>query len=547
MSTTDGDEGVGLGVRGGGGVWTRLGLVLALGGVGVAACGQVGLALRVPEAGTWVVGDAIPLHWRFSNQSTQALGFMWEGCCRLNGRLEVMRVGRATPLDTAPAGQALAHMFAKADRLDPGVAKEYDTRVADWVRLPGTGRYRLTGTYRGVLPSQVPQVPRGLGLWRDAATSAPIELEVLGVADYLAQREARVQRRGVRLTLEGPARWSPLTGARYALVWENLGPGPVTVRWPDDVSFWVVDSGGERLAPMAVISGATTNWLLAAGGTGTIPFDFAADRLEGEKTGDYRVFVDLAEGQAGEPRVPSNVVPLAWRFGTEEVLGLLRDAARGAGTGARNASLKMLRVYLGEIGPELERVRSAGLTGDERKLADRLLVASRVRALSPRPGEVGVALGWNEAGGVSWSAPELRSGLAQVPGGIPGQVGELLAIRRHLGWDLGLVLEPSASTTLEDMVGMAGALMTDPGSWAGPAEVRMATGGTNAPVRWRLRVEAEAPVGGVAEGLRGGGGVHRTTEDLRVYVRRGVVWGRVRGVLAGLGAPGERGELVVVP
>lgn len=534
-------------MRGGGGAWTRMALVLASVGVGVAACGQVGLALRVPEAGTWVVGDPIPLYWRFSNGSTQALGFMWEGCCRLNGRLEVMRVGRATALETAPAGQALAHMFAKADRLEPGVAKEYDTRVADWVRLPGTGRYQLTGTYRGVLPSQVPQVPRGLGLWRDAATSAPIELEVLGVADYLAQREARVQRRGVRLTLDGPARWSPLTGAQYALAWENLGPGPVTVRWPDDVSFWVVDSEGERRAPMAVISGATTHWLLAAGETRTIPFGFAADRLEGEATGDYRVFVDLAEGQAREPRVPSNVLPLAWRFGPEEVLGLLRDAARGSGTGARNASLKMLRVYLGEIGTELERVPGAELTEDERKLADRLLLASRVRALSPKPGEVGVALVWDEAGGVTWSAPELRSGLAQVPGGIPGQVGELLAIRRHLGWDLGLVLEPAAGTSVEGMVGMAGALMADPGSWAGPAEVRMATGGTNAPVRWRMRVEAGAPVGEVAEGLRAGGGVFRTTENLRVYVRRSVVWGRLRGVLAGLGAPGERGELVVVP
>ncbi|MBL9126422.1 MAG: hypothetical protein JNL97_02185, partial [Verrucomicrobiales bacterium] len=130
-------------------VGSALGLGLA------AATAAVSLTLHVPEAETWVLGDAIPLNWRFRNDSKQPLGFMWEGCCRLNGRLEVARVDRGVPEDlgTVPPGQALAHMFAKADRLEPDLAKDYDTRVGDWVALPGTGRYRLRGTYRGVLPT----------------------------------------------------------------------------------------------------------------------------------------------------------------------------------------------------------------------------------------------------------------------------------------------------------------------------------------------------------------------------------------------------------
>src|SRR5690606_1313859 len=124
--------------------------------------------------------------WKFTNRSGTPLGFMWEGCCRLNGKLEVTT--REGSIATTPQGTALAHMFARADRLDPGVPKEYETLVSDWVELPGTGTYALRGTYRGVLPTQVPQVPRGLGLWRDAATSEPVQLAVLSVGDYLAQR-----------------------------------------------------------------------------------------------------------------------------------------------------------------------------------------------------------------------------------------------------------------------------------------------------------------------------------------------------------------------
>lgn len=282
-----------------GGLWgvhgLRMGCLLALlWALPAPVRAAVGLDLRIPEAETYVLGDAIPLYWRFSNGSTQALGFMWEGCCRLNGRLEVRTASGEVPV--APPGQALAHMFAKADRLEPGVPKDYDTRVGDWVRLPGTGTYRLKGTYRGVLPSQYPQVQRGLALWRDAADSPELELRVLAVADYLSQREERVRRRGLRLTLEGPARVSPLAPTRCRVTFENTSGSAQSVSWPDGVALWVVDGRGERVAPAAVVGGPVETLDVPAGGRVERAFVVESDRFEGETFGEHTWFVDLAAG-----------------------------------------------------------------------------------------------------------------------------------------------------------------------------------------------------------------------------------------------------------
>src|SRR5688572_8948786 len=54
----------------------------------LAAEHAVQASLHIPPAETYVIGDTIPLFWRFENKSNVPLAFMWEGCCRLNGRLD---------------------------------------------------------------------------------------------------------------------------------------------------------------------------------------------------------------------------------------------------------------------------------------------------------------------------------------------------------------------------------------------------------------------------------------------------------------------------
>lgn len=527
-------------------VWLFLGWLT--GSLFHEARAAVGLTLRIPEAQTWVLGDAIPLYWRFSNQSTQALGFMWEGCCRLNGQLSVSTMESNGRLEMLPPGQALAHMFAKADRLEPGIAKEYDTKVSDWILLPGTGQYRLQGTYRGVLPTQFPQVQRGLSLWRDAALSPAVELSILSVADYLAQREERERRRGWRMTLTGPNRLSPLTPATFRVRLEPLGASANRLKWPDDLTLWVVDAQGRRRAPMAVITAGAANQDLPPTGGVDVAFVIAPDRFEGEPLDDYSVFVDLAEGGEGRPRVPSNMMPLSWRWGADEVENLVREASRGAGTGGRNASLKMLRVYLGDVGPDLERLDRSRLDPGAAGLADRLLLAARLRPLSPRPGAVGLAVAVRADGGVAWGDPRVAAAFRGKGADFRAQLQDVVAVRRHLGWELTPVLVPTDDAPLAAVLRASDQLNSDATEWAGAPGIQWQVGTNTMPARLIFKAAAEgATLRDADGGLRG--------QDLRaqwlkeppgpVTISGATPWASLQRQLDGLARPGELREILV--
>ena len=151
------------------------------------------VTIAIPPAQTHVIGDATPLVWRFTNGSTQALAFMWEGCCRNNGKVEMRRQGPPPPVtgivpshsgpgsgiyspkcdhckqtrklgeisvESTVAGPSLAHQFARAVRLAPGATQEFSTLLADWVRLEFTGDYKVRAQYLGVHPKQRPTMPR---------------------------------------------------------------------------------------------------------------------------------------------------------------------------------------------------------------------------------------------------------------------------------------------------------------------------------------------------------------------------------------------------
>lgn len=468
-------------------------------GAGDPPVGGVQLSLAIPPAGTYVLGDPIPLLWRFSNQSTQALGFMWEGCCRLNGKLEVSAVDRSFP--TAPPGQALAHMFARADRLEPGVPKEYDTKVSDWVRLPGTGAYEFRGTYRGVLPGQFPQVQRGLALWRDAAQSASIRLNVLGVEDYLAQREDRASRRGLRVTLAGASSLVPLGTNLFQVAFENLTDQPQSFDWPDAASLWVLDDAHERVVPAAVLTGSTVPVRVPARGKATVGFALGSDRFEGEAFADYRLFIDLAEAGPDRPRVPSAPIGLRWRLDHSQVVSLVRDAARGAGTGARNAPLKLLRLHLAEIGSDLEALESGEAVPEARALARRLALAARLRPLQPRPGLAELRLGveGDPSRPVRWISPVVQTAFAKAgsAAGFREQFADIVGVRRHLGWEIEVGLEPAvgADPAVGDFFVVAEALEPQAAELAGPVSVLAPLGGTNGMARLRL-ARGLAPVPG---------------------------------------------------
>lgn len=414
--------------------------------------------LIISPAETYVIGDTVPLFWRFHNTTREPLAFMWEGCCRLNGRLTVTQADR--PLEPIPPGQALAHMFAKAERLEPGQGRDFDTRLGDWVRLTNSGSYRLQGRYTGVLPDQHPQVPKGTALWRDAAATGPIEVGLLTVDDYLAERAGRAERRGLKLELTGPAALPPLKPAPFQVTVHNTGLATNRLGWPDAVRLWIVDRHGERVAlASAGVEGQYEEVALAPGAALTRAIAFSSDQLEGEPLGDYRVFLDLAAGETGQPRVPSNVLPLRWQLSDAAVAELVAAAAAGHRTGARNAPLKLLRVYVAELGPALDKVAGdAAVPPAVQALAKQLRLASILKPLAPKPGRVDWTLVVDSAGRLTFRDPPLAAAAAGQGEGLADQLAALLAVRRHLGCEVGVRLEPLPTVTIGRLLAGVGEL-----------------------------------------------------------------------------------------
>lgn len=564
------------------GTWAGLSLLLLLVSAWTVRA-QVELSLRIPPADTYVLGDAIPLGWSFRNQGPRPLGFMWEGCCRLNGKLEVRAAGKS--LDTVPSGQALAHMFAKAEKLEPGVTREYDTKVSDWVLLPGTGEFELRGRYRGVLPTQVPQVPRGLDLWREAAESGPIRLTVLSPVDYLAQREVREQRRGLRVRCRLPARLRALGSQEIRVQVENLRDQSQSLRWPEDFNLWFLDAQGRRALPGLVLSGPSEVLELPPRAAVERVATLAPERFEGEPLGTYEAFVELHAGGPEAPRVPSSPQPIRWELDDAEVQGLLVAAARGGGTGARNAPLKFLRVYLAEVGPALERAGAAshGLPAEARALAERLAIAARLKPIAPRPGAVELSLGIPARGAPAWTDARIQEALAASGTDWAQQLGTVLAARRHLGWEVGIVLQPDPGA----QVGRTAELVERLGSWreelANVPSVSLRAGaeGTNAWGRLYTTVAPPTPEASAAASPSpapptlqvGGGRVRWATNGVdfvevnspalrraavesapspgysRGWVRleNALTWGEVWQVLESFRLPGVRWEWVSTP
>ncbi len=411
--------------------------------------------LSIPPAEVHVIGDATPLLWRFQNSGDEPLAFMWEGCCRLNGRLNVTSA-EGDPVELIPPGQALAHMFAKAERLDPGVAGEYETRISDWVRLSRSGTYRLQGRYTGVLPTQQPQVPKGLALWRAAAETGPITFTVLSVDDYLKQRAGRAKAQGLELDLHGDDVVTPPRAVQLNLKLSNPGSQGQSVVWPDDFQFWLVDDAGQRVMNVPVyFEGTRVEWSLAAGEDLSHRIELDPTRFfEGVPFGDYRMFVDLSARDGQALRVPSNPLPLHWRLEDGVVRSLVEQAAAGSKLGFRNAPLKLLRVYLGEIGGALEKAGDEAADPKARELALELWRAGQLKPLAPRPGTVAWPLRLRPDGSWLMELAELERVATMLPE--PSRLPELYGLRRHLGWTVEFTLEPEAGVTMADLFLAAG-------------------------------------------------------------------------------------------
>lgn len=436
-----------------------------------AATTAVQGSLLVPEAETYVIGDDIPLVWRFHNASSQPLAFMWEGCCRLNGKLTVTRDGQPVPA-VAP-GLALAHQFAKAERLDPGQSRDFQTLLSDWIALPGTGRYRIEGQYSGVLSNQFPQVPKSLALWRGQLQTAPSTAELLAVDDYLAQREARSRQRGLSLQLTGPTLLAPLDPASYTLRFLNLSQSSLLLDWPGAAQLWIVDASGRRLGSRRLATDAGP-LNLPPGGQIERAFRLSAEDLAEAPFGTYRLFVDLPTAGPGQPRLPSAAADLRWEWSRAVLADVVTRAASGAGTGLRNPALKLLRVYLSSIGGELRGLEASSLPPGSAGLVKELILASCLKPILPLPGRVHFEIALSQDGAMAFkdSAVDRCLGTDSNPERFAERLRHLVRVRRHLGWTLELSVDPAPAMTLESVFSSTRALKEHQDDLAGPIAAR---------------------------------------------------------------------------
>jgi hypothetical protein len=450
-------------------------------GVRSATNEPVRVEIFITPAQTYVIGDPTPLVWRFTNTSTQALAFMWEGCCRNNGKVEMKRQGPPPPVtgivpphvgpgsgiyslkcdhckqtrklgeltvESTVAGPSQAHQFARAVRLAPGATQEFSTRLSDWVKAEFTGDYRLHAQYLGVQPKQRPQMPRGAALWNGRTTSPELELSLLSVADYLAERTARELTRQVRLELTGAARLVPFQPAPLKLRLTNTSPAEQRLDWPACLDLWLITTNGTRAVPFTEPSlGPAETLVLPAGGSVERELPFSHELLVGEPFGAYQAFVDLRE-TTNALRVPSNLIPVQWQLDREQVTQLVRAAADQPLTGARNEPLKLLRLYLGEITTPLRAVDTATLSPAAAKLTADLRTAAALKPLSPKPGRVDLSLSIAPDGKFHFNDAALVAAFAGRALTPAEQFGEVIAVRRHLGWDVAVSLKPEPATPL---------------------------------------------------------------------------------------------------
>lgn len=441
---------------------------------------EVSLSLTIPQQKTFVIGDPIKLLWRFTNRTTNAFTFMWEGCCRVNGRVDMQRQGPALiptgnvrpnhvgvgpgiynssclhcrlerqkadlTVEAAPLGPTTAHMFARPARLAAKGFQEFTSMLANWVLLDEPGDYELTGNYLGVHPKQRPQLLRRGRLWTGITRSAPLTLSLLSPSDYLAERDARSRVRGIDVRLSAPPKAIPFQSATLSVHLTNTSAESQTLHWPGEAELWIVDSEDKRLPESRyAISGKGSPISLGPGDTTTAQLPVKQDLFEGKPFGDYRVFVELKE-TTNAIRVPSNPTTINWNLDRDMVSQLVTDAAERPAVGLRNPPLKLLRVHLTSIADILAALNPT--EAKARALANELTKAAILKQLQPQPGTAKLNLGIYVARGIAFQDPAIRKAFPNEPNPFK-QLAAITKLRRHLGWSIAVNLRIDRQASMQ--------------------------------------------------------------------------------------------------
>jgi hypothetical protein len=178
-------------------------------------------------------------------------------------------------------------------------------------------------------------------------------------------------------------------------------------------------------------------------------------------------------------------------LGPAEVEQLLQKAAGGSRVGLRNAPLKLLRVYVGELGNALASVNPAAASPALLALRDQLRLASCLKPHAPIPGRVELPLLIAMDGSATLAGPAaedcFKSSSNQPAANDLDRLRQLLSVRRHLGWELGLEIRPEPNATLANVRQALEPYLNPELELSGPPRALWLDGTTNAPLAIALR------------------------------------------------------------
>ncbi len=405
----------------------------------------VELQLTIPEAPFHVVGDPAPLNWKFINPSDQRLAFMWEGCCRLNGRVSAT-LGQVT-FQSEPSNdpaQLTAHRFARAARLYPGKSTQFETAISDWLQISESGAYQFSASYTGLLDNQRPNVTPGWQLWRQSTQSKPVETTLLIPIDYVARRVTLGKASGLSLSIKKDNPWNPIHGIQLELTFKNQSGQQLFLSWPSEFGIWILDSDNRRV-PLSPTQIKTPPEELKIDPNDQIKKKITLDgrALESKPFGTYRVFVDY---KTDDRRTPSNLVDINWQLSQSQLANLIRAASGGAKTGLRNKPLKLLRLHIASLGQALFQVDVTRFDTKGQRLLSDLKLAAKLKSFGPKPGLVTVKLSIEKDGSLKFANQALAESLPPK-GSIVENLNSITSIQRHLGWTVAVELQPKERVT----------------------------------------------------------------------------------------------------
>ena len=425
---------------------------------------EILLTVTVPSRPFYVIGEPIPIEWKFTNTTAEPLGMLWERCCLTYGGVSMMdekgeRLERKvppTPPDAPPgwtpdpkAPQAF-HAFPPISQMEPHGSVTFTTVLDNWVELAHGGKFKVTARYTGAPTSALQQGEKGK-MWNGSAEAPAFELELLTPREYLAKRIG-LGEIGAQITSDSQV-LKPGEPLKLLLLASSIRQKFSKLSF----GIWILDPSGKRVTTERAI--VQNEIEIGTHEVKSVETSVSPEAMLGQPLAPgYSAFVDVIDPDEPGERFPSKSVTFSYELDRDSVLALIRDAAKHPGVrGERSLAMRSLRAYLKQAEPILrsEGFASALTEDAEKKLCADLRLAAAVAHLADkqqvyRVGVVEAEPGmWKLADAtvaeeLNWDVPKIKEVAAN-------NLAAIQAIHNHLAGRIAFEILANPKTRVENI------------------------------------------------------------------------------------------------